>query len=101
MEWLKIPLDPNWEIDGKSRLQHITKTQMCDLSATLPAILLTGAYAFNAEDAEDINDIDQLKFDKCFSRTTDTGRFHYQVWSPCVSPDGIASTTSAPGLCST
>ena len=20
MEWLKIPLDPNWEIDGKSRL---------------------------------------------------------------------------------
>ena len=36
---------------------------MCDLSATLPAVLLTGAYAFNAQDAEVINDIDQLEFD--------------------------------------
>ena len=64
MDWLKIPLDPSWEIDGKSRLQYeITKTQMCDLSATLPAILLTGAYSFNARDAENINDKDQLRFD--------------------------------------
>ena len=63
MEWLKIPLDPNWEIDGKSRLQHLTETQMCDLSATLPAILLTGAYSFNAQDAENIKDKDQLGLD--------------------------------------
>ena len=57
MEWLRIPVDPAWDIDGKSRLQYdLPDSQKCDLSLTKPSILLTGAYAYSAHDAENIND---------------------------------------------
>ena len=101
MEWLRIPIDPAWDIDGKSRLQYdLPDSQKCDLSQTKPSILLTGAYAYSAHDAENINDESQLAVDQCLSRATDSGRFHYDIWSPCAVSGGSASTSVAPGLCS-
>ena len=85
MEWMRIPVDPTWEIDGKSRLQYeLTNRKKCDLSETKPSILTTGAYSFSAHDAENIIDQEQLAVDQCLSRTTNSGVFHYQLQSPCA-----------------
>ena len=57
MEWLRIPVEQDWDIEGKSRLEfELSNSQKCDLSQTKPSILLTGAYTFNAHDAENIID---------------------------------------------
>ena len=57
MEWLRIPVDPAWKIDGTSRLLFdLSSSEKCDLSQTKPAILLSGAYTYSAHDAEKITD---------------------------------------------
>ena len=59
MEWLRIPVDSAWEIDGTSRLLFdLSSSEKCDLSETKPAVLLSGAYAYSAHDAEKISDPD-------------------------------------------
>ena len=100
MEWLRIPIEEEWGIDGKSRIQfELQNSEKCDLSKTKPSILLTGAYAYSAHDAENIRDSNQLSVDQCLSRTTASGNFHYPIWPTC-GVSGGSSLTSVPGLCS-
>ena len=65
MEYLKIDVKPEWDIDGLSRLQwsNLPASQLCDLSKTKPAIALSGGYIFDAHDADNIEEKSELALD--------------------------------------
>ena len=49
MEYLRIPIEDEWKIDGKSRLQweeEQTLTEKCDLTKEKAIMTLTGGYLF-------------------------------------------------------
>ena len=103
MEYLRIPIQDEWSLDGLSRIEWAappaTPTEQCDLSRAAPAIALSGGYIFNGVDAEHLDTSAEEALDQCLSETTEFGRFHYRSWSHCASSDGSAPSDQAPGHC--
>ena len=98
MDYLRLPIDKDWDLDGRSRLEWaLSPAQECDLSKTKPAIALSGGYIFDTHDADTNIHMAQ---DQCLSRTTSTGMFHYDIHSPCIGRGSSATVEQAPKLCS-
>ena len=61
MEYLRIDVSPEMDIDGVSRIQwELSESDKCDLSQTIPFLLLSGAYMFETADADHIQNKTQL-----------------------------------------
>ena len=64
MEYLRIDVSPEMDIDGVSRIQwELSESDKCDLSQTIPSLLLSGAYMFETADADHIQNKTQLEVD--------------------------------------
>ena len=82
MEYLRIPIKDEWDLDGISRLAwetpQATQVDKCNLTKTKPVITLSGGYMFNSVDSERFDKTQtETTLDQCLSKTTDFGRFHY------------------------
>ena len=101
MEYLRLPLKEDWELDGKSRLEWktipLSERDVCDLDKTKPAIALSGGYIFDELEADNLNKYTEM--DECLSSSTSTGRFHYNLWSQCTKKGKSPFTKEAPKLC--
>ena len=81
MEYLRIPVKDEWDLDGKSRLnwaEPVTESEKCEQTKTKAIITLSGGYLFDYDDPED------LVIDECLSSTSNNGQFHYTSWSHCI-----------------
>ena len=58
MEYLRIPIEDEWSIDGKSRIQweeEKTETEQCDLTKEKTIITLNGGYLLEGASREERN----------------------------------------------
>lgn len=53
MEYLGLEISPEWDLDGRSRLEwNPDEKERCELSHAKSVITLSGGYIFNAKDAD-------------------------------------------------
>ena len=56
MDYMGVEVDPEWELEGPSRIEwQVTDQETCTLERTRPAILLSGSYLFEAADAQAVH----------------------------------------------
>ena len=52
MEYLRLPIRDEWELDGKSRIEWesnpVSEKELCDLTYAKSVIALSGGYIFDA-----------------------------------------------------